>query len=156
MMKGVLAGVAAMTISAMVLTAPAPAAEPWEGLWTGNPNLRTCDTPSVDGPPLLKISKSVMPGGYTQCGTEGDCQTPAGDNGQIDFEQQADPWVCYITKVTNVRDLTAWIFDLECGGEGEIWRTRSIVMGTADPNVMTAYNLLDRDGGVALLRRCHQ
>ena len=83
----------------------------------------------------------MTPGWYVQSSPGEKEQSPAGDHGQIIFEQEADPWICYITKVTDVRDLKAWIFDLECGGEGEIWQQRSIVMHTSNPAGIAAYNL---------------
>jgi hypothetical protein len=79
-----------------------------------------------------------------------------GDKGQIIFEGKADSSTCYIGKITGVRNLDAWIFDIECDGDGEIRRDRTIVMHTTVPEGIAAYNLgADLFGGVTQLYRCY-
>lgn len=140
---------------AFLIAGRASSAELWEGRWSDSADPQTCIAEPGDGSPLVVMSREVTPGGYVQIGPDGVDQEPKGDAGQITFEREADPWVCYIDKITGVRQLEAWIFDLQCGGEGEIWRDRAIVMRTTNPKGIAAYNLgVDPLGGVRQLYRC--
>jgi hypothetical protein len=128
---------AANTVSTVLLLsvlAPASAREPWEGEWGSSPDGGECSEYAIE------FSAGVPQDRYFQCDPSR-CRSPAGDVGSILERAEADPWSCYITKVTNVRELEAWIFDVECGAEGEIWEARTIAMLTKEPLGLAAYNL---------------
>ncbi len=97
---------------------------------------------------------------YWQVTPGGREQTLHGEEGAILGHQGGeDFWECRIGKVTSFIQLEAWILDVECGGEGTIWQTRTMVMLTKNPDGMAAYNLgWDGDSGgapsVTQLYRC--
>jgi hypothetical protein len=134
--------------AALALGSTSVALEPWEGKWTESSQLYTCDAARGDWTPLVIMSKQSA-GGWL-----------AGDHGVIVFEREADPWSCEISKVTNVLDLDAWIFDLDCSQEGMEFRQRSIVMLTKNPDpqatrTIATFNLgIGPDGKVSELYQC--
>ncbi len=63
------------------------------------------------------------------------------------MERQADSIACTITKRTGVSDLDAWIFNIRCEIEGDLWENRTIAIKTDVPDGLAAYNL-EPEGGV--------
>jgi uncharacterized protein len=144
----------ALAAALWVIAVPGFAFEPWEGRWSESPDTQTCTALRDDAPPLVVMSRSVTPIHREQQGTgqEG----PKGKKGQITFERAAETLTCYISKITSVRNLEAWIFDIECHGEGGIRRERTIVMRTTAPKGIAAYNLGSESvRGVTQLYRCN-
>lgn len=132
-----------MTLAAILVATAAtqaPAADAlWEGTWT--PDLqRGCAVPESDGPPLVVASSVPKPGQYWQHTEEGGEASPSGDLGQIEFLRGADPSICYIKKITSIVDLPGWIFDVQCGGEGEIWDTRLVFLSSASGEQLTLFD----------------
>ena len=119
------------------------AAEWWEGTWSDSPDASSCHAERGDGYPLIVMSTGKI--------TE---QIDA-DEGQILMERQADPIACTITKTTGVADLDAWIFNISCEIEGDLWESRTIAMKTDVPDGLAAYNL-EPEGGVKQLYRCSE
>jgi len=135
------------------------AAEPWEGAWTESGSGVGCTVP------LIEISEKTSEK-WMDYFRQFDDSTPDDFLGQIVLQREG-PFVCYITKVTGIRDLDGWIFDLACSGEGNAWSKRGIVLRTPnvwsssqgwreDPHAIAAYNITSgRLGGeVVQLFRC--
>src|SRR5690606_28800731 len=121
----------------------------WEGTWTHDQE-RQCTVPESDGAPLVVASSMPKPGLYWQYSAEGGEESPVGEFGQIEFLRAADPYVCYITKITSIVSLPGWIFDVQCGGEGEIWETRHVLL-SGDEGDQLAHS----DGvNTSILYRC--
>lgn len=141
----------ALGVALWIIAVPGFAFEPWEGRWSESPDPQTCTAQRGDGPPLVVMSRNVTPSGQRGTAKEG----PKGDKGQITFEREADSFTCYIGKITGVRNLEAWIFDIECHGDGDIRRDRTIVMRTTVPKGIAAYNFGGESvGGFTQLYRC--
>jgi len=138
-------------IVCFALATPALAAEPWEGVWTDNrvPSgsegiVDPCNPPKDSDWGTFVFSKGPATWRYRQCDAEKCREVPSEDYiGTIKIERSVDPWICSINKITKIRDMDAWLFDTECGGEGEIWPARTLVMLTKRLDSMAVYSPSD-------------
>jgi hypothetical protein len=136
----------ACVLAVTLLTRPVLAGEPWEGSWVPIGQERSCDAEQEGSAGLLlKMSASNNLAGYTQWGEDGE-KTLNGDKGQIYFETDLDPVTCNIQNVTKIAEMPSYIFDVECGGEGSIWKWRYIAMLSAGGTEDLSVGALKPDG----------
>ena len=156
-----LAAVAALAVlAAGVLAFPTLAAEPWEGTWTDHQGCQV---------PLLEMSSDVTQEAYGYYSQFSDLPLSDRVRGQVVGGHREGPFACLITKITTVNQLEAWIFNLSCGGEGDAWQSRGIVMRTPttnawsltdgwreDSEAIATYNMTSMDAGgeIMQLYRC--
>ncbi|WP_423065207.1 hypothetical protein [Devosia sp. CN2-171] len=136
-----------MLLSQFAVIDPVMAANAlWEGEWTSDSS-RSCDEP-ISKIRYVTLSSEVTMS-YWQINGE-QKSTLTGKFGEISFPHGEEPPICFIQKITNIVDLPGWIFDLECGGEGEIWKERSVALSIAQGDELIYY-----DGSSSLhLYRC--
>lgn len=87
----------------------------------------------------------------TDWGAGWDCRSVGADGGALAIRDGAFFGVesrCDLTAPVQVRGMSATLYDAVCGGEGETWTERLMIMAT-DSGV-----LMIRDGFASPLRRC--
>jgi hypothetical protein len=72
-----------------------------------------------------------------------DCSIVGGDGGALKIEDDVFFGVesqCRMTRATNVRDMDATLYDMDCTGEGEDWTQRALFMRAADDGLILVWN----------------
>ncbi len=117
----------------VAIAIPASAAEPWEGVYT---NMSPAERDA------FKKDYGAFGPGHSLYGVDACDLEPFHDlmptiyseDGIASYETG-----CGILKVTKIRNMSAWIFDVDCSSEGETWQDRRLVMLTNDPAGILVY-----------------
>ncbi len=117
----------------VAIAIPASAAEPWEGVYT--------HMSPAEREAFKKSNSAFGPGDYLYGVDACDLKPPHDLMPDTYTEDRIASYEtgCGILKVTKIRNMSAWIFDVDCSSEGETWQDRRLVMLTNDPAGILVY-----------------
>ena len=119
----------------VVIAIPASAAEPWEGVYTHVP---PAERDAFQAAQRIWSKDEGRPDGVDACDLEPYhdlVPTRYSENEIRGYESH-----CEILKVTKIRNMSAWIFDVDCGDDdGRRRPSRELIMLTKNPEGILVY-----------------